>query len=391
MKTITQQKIAIIPCLLLFGSLTAPAQAGPLGNLADEWYIGGSLGQSNMNPDGGNTWETTSDTDIAKKIYIGKDISPQIALEAFWADFGKAKLTSDGNAQGAVNYKAIGANIAYKAPFNIAGVRPIAKLGVAKFNNSDKGDVNSEQKHMLTIFGGLGAEYDLTDKLKLRAEYEHYDKDINQFNIGVNWSPQVRGNSFIAKQQQPISLPQAPQIVYVPQPAPKPIIIEKPVIIEKKIIIHKPAPKPIIIHKPAPKPIIIHKPAPKPRYRVVHKTLSGGSHFASGSAQLTFDGKDALNTLAQDMHNQKLSLKSIQIIGHTDSVGSDQSNRTLSSNRANTVANYLATRGINRGIIRTQGMGESQPIADNNTNQGRAQNRRVEIAIKGSSRQVIRR
>ena len=385
MKTIIQQKIVIIPFLLILGSIISPAKASPMGNLADQWYIGGSLGQSNMNPDGGTTWHTTDDTDIAKKLYIGKDISPQMGLEAFWADFGNAKLTSTTNAQGSINYKAIGANIVYKAPFNLAGLRPIGKLGVAKFNNSDKGDVTSTQKHMLTIFGGVGAEYDLSDKLKLRAEYEHYDKDINQFNIGVNWSPQSRGSSFIARQQQaipkPIAKPQAPKIVYVPQPAPKPIIIEKPVIIEKKVI----------IQKPAPKPIIIHKPAPKPHYRIVHKTLSGGSHFASGSAQLTFDGKDALNTLAQDIRNQKLAIKSIQITGHTDSVGSEQSNHTLSFNRANTVANYLASRGINRGIIRTQGMGESQPIADNNTPQGRAQNRRVEIAIKGSSRQMVRR
>ena len=380
MKTIIQQKLVIIPCLLMLSGIS-PAQASPLGNLADQWYIGGSLGQSNMDPDGGSTWQTTDDTDIAKKLYIGKDISPQLGLEAFWADFGDAELTSNSNAQGAINYKAMGANVVYKAPFNIAGLRPIGKLGVAKFNNSDKGDVSSNQKNMLTIFAGVGAEYDLSDKLKLRAEYEHYDKDINQFNIGVNWSPQSRGGSFIAQQQQAIPTPQKPKIVFVPEPAPEPIIIEKPVIIEKKII----------IQKPAPKPIVIHKPAPKPQYKVVHKTLSGGSHFASGSAQLTFDGKDALNSLAQDIRNQKLSLKAIQITGHTDSVGSEQANRALSFNRANTVANYLSSRGINRGIIRTQGMGESQPVADNNTDQGRAQNRRVEIAIKGSSRQIVRR
>lgn len=381
MKTIIQQKTIIILCLLMLNGMSSSALANPLGNLADQWYIGGSLGQSNMNPDGGTTWSITDDSDIAQKLYIGKDVSSVLSLEAFWADFGDAKLTSNTNKKGAVNYKAIGANVVYKAPFNIAGLRPIGKLGVARFNNSDKGDVSSTQKHMLTIFGAVGAEYNLSDKLKLRAEYEYYDKDINQFNIGVNWSPQSRGHSFIAKQQEPIPVPQKPRIVYVPQPAPKPIIIEKPVIIEKEII----------IHKPAPKPIIIHKPAPKPQYRVVHKTLSGGSHFASGSAKLTFDGKDALNALAQDIHNRKLSLKSIQIIGHTDSVGSEQSNRVLSFNRANTVANYLATRGVNRSIIRTQGKGESEPIANNKTAQGRAQNRRVEIAIKGSSRQMIRR
>lgn len=388
------KKSTILPYFLLLSSINTSVIANPLGNLADHWYVGGSLGQSNMSPDGGNTWKTTDDNDIAKKLYIGKDISSQLSLEAFWADFGDAKLTSTANAHGSVNYQAVGANVVYKTPYSIAGLRPIGKLGVAKFNNSDKGDVSSTQKHMLTIFGGIGAEYDLSDKLKLRAEYEYYDKDINQFNIGVNWSPQPRNHSFIARQQQqpaPVVTPPEPKIIYVPQPAPKPIIVEKPVFIEKPIIIQKPAPKPIIIHKPAPKPIIIHKPAPKPRYKIVHKTLSGGSHFASGSARLTFDGKDALNRLAQDLLRQKLSVKSIQIIGHTDSVGSDQANRTLSFNRANAVADYLSSRGVNRGLIQTQGMGESQPIANNKTERGRARNRRVEIAIKGSSREIVRR
>lgn len=370
---------------------TTPSSANPLGdslgNLSDHWYIGGSLGQSNLKPDGGGTtWKTTDGNDIAKKLYVGKDLSPQFGLEAFWTNFGDAKLTNNTKAKGSVNYNAIGAAVVYKAPYKIYGAQPIGKLGVAKFNNTDKGEVTSTQKHMMTILGGIGAEYALSDQLKLRAEYEYYDKDVNQINIGVNWSPQSRGHSFIAKQQQPapkkpniIYVPQEPNIIYVPQPAPKPIIVEKPVFIDK----------PIIIQKPAPKPVIIHKPAPQPRYKTVHKTLSGGSHFASGSAQLTFDGKDALNRLSQDL--QRLSIKSIQITGHTDSVGSKQSNHTLSFNRANTVANYLASRGINRSLIHTQGRGESQPIANNKTKYGRAQNRRVEIAIKGSSRERIRR
>lgn len=376
---------------------TSLVNANPFGSLADQWYIGGSIGQSNMSPDGGSTWKTTDDNDIAKKLYVGKDINKQLSLEAFWADFGDAKLTSNTNAKGAVNYSAIGANVVYKTPYMVAGLRPIAKLGVAKFNNSDKGDVSSTQKHMLTIFGGVGAEYDLSENLKLRSEFEYYDEDINQFNIGVNWSPQLRNGSFIGQQQAPVPAKKETKIIYVPkkeivpvyipQPAPKPIIIREPA--PKPIIIREPAPKPIIIREPAPKPIIIHKQAPKPQYKVVHRTLSGGSHFASGSAQLTFDGKDALNRLSQDL--RKLSVKSIQITGHTDSVGSEQANRALSYNRANTVAAYLSSRGVNRGLISTQGRGESQPVANNKTKQGRAQNRRVEIAIKGSSTEIVRR
>ncbi len=384
-----QRRKIMLPFLLLLGGMTSTVLANPLGRLADQWYVGGSLGQSNMNPEGGDTWKTSDDNDLAKKLYIGKNVSNQLSLEAFWADFGDAKLTSNTNAHGSVNYNAIGANAVYKAPYKIAGLRPIGKLGVAKFNNKDKGDVSSTQKHMLTIFGGVGAEYDLSENLKLRSEFEYYDTDINQFSVGVNWTPQPRRRSFIARQQRPLPVvKKETKIVYVPKEKVVPIYIPQPA--PKPIIIREPAPKPVIIREPAPKPIIIHKAAPKPQYRIVHKTLSGGSHFASGSAKLTFDGKDALNRLSQDLRNKKFSIKSILITGHTDSVGSERSNRVLSYNRANTVANYLAARGINRGLINTQGMGESQPVASNKTKYGRAQNRRVEIAIKGSSKEMVK-
>ena len=71
----------------------------------------------------------------------------------------------------------------------------------------------------------------------------------------------------------------------------------------------------------------------------------------------------------------------IDVYGHTDSVGTDAYNMTLSQNRAQTVANYLSSRNVAAARIATQGFGESQPIASNETEQGRAANRRVEIRI----------
>jgi outer membrane protein OmpA-like peptidoglycan-associated protein len=71
----------------------------------------------------------------------------------------------------------------------------------------------------------------------------------------------------------------------------------------------------------------------------------------------------------------------IDIYGHTDSVGSDTYNMTLSQNRARSVANYLAGHGVAAARMATQGFGESQPLADNATEEGRAANRRVEIRI----------
>jgi len=71
----------------------------------------------------------------------------------------------------------------------------------------------------------------------------------------------------------------------------------------------------------------------------------------------------------------------IDVLGHTDSTGSDAYNQTLSVNRAQAVANYLSARGVASARIGVRGFGETQPIATNATEAGRAQNRRVEIKV----------
>lgn len=87
----------------------------------------------------------------------------------------------------------------------------------------------------------------------------------------------------------------------------------------------------------------------------------------------------ALNNVAQSMSTYPNSL--IDVMGHTDSTGSDSHNLDLSRRRAESVANYLSSRGVARARIATVGYGEQYPIADNGTAEGRAINRRVEIRI----------
>ena len=89
--------------------------------------------------------------------------------------------------------------------------------------------------------------------------------------------------------------------------------------------------------------------------------------------------QSTLNEVAQTLSAYPSTY--IDIYGHTDSVGTDAYNMTLSQNRAQSVANYLSTRGVASARIATQGFGETQPIASNETEEGRAANRRVEIRI----------
>jgi outer membrane protein OmpA-like peptidoglycan-associated protein len=75
----------------------------------------------------------------------------------------------------------------------------------------------------------------------------------------------------------------------------------------------------------------------------------------------------------------------VQVVGHTDSTGSNAVNDPLSLDRAQSVRDYLAARGVAPARIQTEGRGEHQPIADNSTAEGRAKNRRVEIFLREPS------
>lgn len=105
-----------------------------------------------------------------------------------------------------------------------------------------------------------------------------------------------------------------------------------------------------------------------------------GVTFLPGSATLTAEAKVVLETAAAALSGQK-SLE-VELGGHTDSQGKDAANQALSQRRAESVRQYLVGKGIDAGRMTAVGYGETQPIADNNTPAGRAENRRVEFKIK---------
>lgn len=104
-------------------------------------------------------------------------------------------------------------------------------------------------------------------------------------------------------------------------------------------------------------------------------------HFEFNKATLTPGDKDVLSTVATRL-KQETSTAQLRVTGHTDSVGSDAYNQRLSEKRANSVVQYLVENGVPRAsFVSVSGAGESQPVADNKTADGRAMNRRTEIKI----------
>ena len=113
-------------------------------------------------------------------------------------------------------------------------------------------------------------------------------------------------------------------------------------------------------------------------------TFDSGLLFAVDKSDLQYEARQNLANLAVIL--QKYPDTDILIEGHTDSSGPDDYNMNLSRNRANSVANSLAGQGVDATLFTIMAYGETQPIADNSTTEGKRLNRRVELAIMANDK-----
>jgi outer membrane protein OmpA-like peptidoglycan-associated protein len=107
--------------------------------------------------------------------------------------------------------------------------------------------------------------------------------------------------------------------------------------------------------------------------------MPGNITFATNSSDINANFYSTLNSVALVL--KKYDKTVVEVTGHTDSQGSDEYNMGLSQRRANSVATYLISQGLMSQRFVVQGMGKTQPIASNNTADGRQANRRVEIKL----------
>ena len=137
---------------------------------------------------------------------------------------------------------------------------------------------------------------------------------------------------------------------------------------------------------PPPPPAPVAPPPPPPPAPVVpvseKVTFAADAFFDFDKAVLKPEAKAKMDDLVAKTGG--VNLEVVIAVGHTDSVGADGYNQKLSVARADAVKGYLVSKGIEKNRVYTEGKGETQPVADNKTSEGRAKNRRVEIEVVGT-------
>ena len=108
--------------------------------------------------------------------------------------------------------------------------------------------------------------------------------------------------------------------------------------------------------------------------------IASDASFDVGNAQLKSQALTTYGKIAQVLRDYDKTV--IHIVGHTDSTGSDALNQSLSESRAQSVSTYMASTGLDQSRIRTEGRSKREPIASNDTAEGRTKNRRVDIVLK---------
>jgi OOP family OmpA-OmpF porin len=133
-----------------------------------------------------------------------------------------------------------------------------------------------------------------------------------------------------------------------------------------------------VVPPPPPAP-----PPPPPPPLIRRRIILRGVNFDFDKATIRADAVAILDEAVEILREQPGI--DVSVDGHTDALGTDQYNQRLSERRARAVADYLARHGIDRGRLQPRGFGESHPVAGNDTEEGRAQNRRVELNTPGSA------
>jgi OOP family OmpA-OmpF porin len=224
------------------------------------------------------------------------------------------------------------------------------------------------------------ANWSARPRLEVRATYDTFDEGVADIAVSFGFDILPRADRVVEKVVEKIV--EVPKIVEKVVEVPVERIVEKEVIREVEPVdadgdgVYDARDK-------CPDTLKGAKVDPDGCVRVAQTITLPNIEFQSAKVELTEKGTGTLEAVVKFMQSQPDVV--LEIVGHTDSQGPDAYNMTLSEGRARAVLTFLITKGIAAERVTSKGMGESQPVANNATKEGRAQNRRVELRIRGKT------
>ncbi|BCG10021.1 MULTISPECIES: porin OmpA [Buttiauxella] len=349
------KKTAIAIAVALAGFATV-AQAAPKDNT---WYAGGKLGWSQFHDTGfyGNGYEnnngSTHNSQLGAGAFGGYQVNPYVGLEMGYDWLGRMAYTGSVN-NGA--FKAQGVQLAAKLSYPITDELDIyTRLGgmvwradsQGNYRNVTTGDVRRVSDHDTGVspLAAVGVEYAITRDIATRLDYQWVS------NIGDAQTVGTRPDNGMLSLGVSYRFGQYDAA-----------------------------------------PVVAPAPAPAPEVQTKHFTLKSDVLFNFNKATLKPEGQQALDQLYTQLSNLDPKDGSVVVLGFTDRIGSDEYNQKLSDKRAQSVVDYLISKGIPANKISPRGMGESNPVTGNTCDNVApkaklidclAPDRRVEIEVKG--------
>ncbi len=318
----------------------SPADYGQPKEIADHIYIGAGLGLSRLTPDAtrSSQFDVNDRVHNAGLLNAGIDLSRQLSLDFQAANLGSAGFSPGGS----IDYKEYSASALFylgknRHNWKRRGLTAFGRIGGGYLDNDTNGVPFEQVNGFHFLFGG-GAEYMTRSGFGIRAEAISYEKDILLGQLGLIYRF-GRG-----QQRDPIPVVKAP----VP-----------------------------VVKKPEP---VIQAALPEPDHCEALSGSIDGLTFQTDSAKLSERSSAILAGVATRL--TRCDDFKITVSAHADSIGSEAYNEALSQRRADSVVSFFNQRGVDAKRLDPIAYGETSPIDSNDTREGRAKNRRVELLIE---------
>ena len=336
------KRLSKIMCAVVAASGLAVAPS-----IAATTYVGAKVGMGWLDSACVDSTNCEDDS-VAGGIYGGYNFTDTLALELNADYLGDYDTSFNNN----------GATQRYSDSIVAISLSPMYRLAIKQefdiFFKAGPAYIMHDDEDDVVLALGIGAEKQLSDDWALRVEYQYFDdfddkiiQDLNSNLVTVGLSYNFgTGNTTAsaAAAAAAASMTQAPS-----EPITEPVVVEE----EKTTVVVTKA----------------------------HTESFSQGMFETNSTELSTDGKIALVPLIEVLKAHPQS--TVEVVGHTDSTGAAEYNMMISKKRAAAVAAHIEEQGIDADRITATGEGEENPVASNDTAEGRAQNRRVEATIPG--------